>query len=71
MLKIEYSKTLSQSKSDRKTVWNFKHSKGWERFHKFTSTSNSLNDCWNDISAVETSYEKWSNRLNSILKDCF
>ena len=52
-------------------MWNFNHPKGWERFHKFTSTKNSLSDCWNDISSVEASYEKRSDRLNSILKDCF
>ena len=50
---------------------NFNHPKGWERFHTYTSTSNSLSDCCNDISGVETSYEKSSDRLNSILKDCF
>ena len=71
ILKAEYSKIPSQSKSDRETVWNFNHPKSWERFHKYTSTSNSLSDCWNDISGVETSYEKCSNRLNSILKDWF
>ena len=52
-------------------MWNFNHSEGWERFHKSTSTSNSLSDCWNDISGVKTSYEKWSDRLNLILKHCF
>ena len=52
-------------------LWNFNHPEGWERFHKYTSTSNLLSDCRNDISGVETSYEKWSDRLNSILKDCF
>ena len=67
ILKVECSKIPSQSKSDWETVWNFNHPKGWKRFHKFTSTSNSLSDCWNDISGVETSYEKWSDRLNSIL----
>ena len=51
-------------------MWNFNHPKGWERFHKYTSASNSVCDCSNDISSVETSYEKWSDRLNSILKDC-
>ena len=71
ILKVEYSKIPLQSKSDWETVWNFNHPKGWERFHKYTSTSNSLSDCWNDISGVETSYEKLSDRLNSILTDCF
>ena len=71
MLKVEYSKILSQSKSDQEIVWKFNHPKGWERFHKFTSTNNSLSDCCNDISGVETSYEKWCDRLNSILKGCF
>ena len=59
--KVEYSKIPSQSKSDRETVWNFNHPKGWEKFRKFKSTNNSLSDCWNDISGVETSYEKWSD----------
>ena len=52
ILKVEYSKIPSRSKSDRETVWNFNHPEGWERFHKYTSTSNSLSDCWNDISGV-------------------
>ena len=56
--KVEYSKIPSQSKSDREILWNFNHPEGWGRFHKYTSTSNSLSDCWNDISGVETSYEK-------------
>ena len=44
ILKVEYSKIPSQSKSDRETVWNFNHPKSWERFHKYTSTRNSLSD---------------------------
>ena len=36
-----------------------------QKVGKFTSTSNSLSDCRNDISGVKTSYEKWSDRLNS------
>ena len=71
ILKVEYNKIPSQSESDRETVWNFNHPKGRERFHKFTSRKNFLSDCWNDISGVEAGYEKWSDRLNSILKDCF
>ena len=71
ILKVEYSKIPRQSKSDRETVWNFNHPKSWERFHKYTSSSNSLSNRWNDISGVETSYEKWSDRLNSILKNYF
>ena len=38
ILNVENSKIPSQSKSDRETVWNFNHLKGWERFHKITST---------------------------------
>ena len=45
ILKVEYSEVPSQSESDRETVWNFNHPKGWERFHKFTSTNNCLSDC--------------------------
>ena len=71
VFKVESSKIPSQSNSDRETVWNFNHPQVWERFHKFTNTNNSMSDCWNDISGVETSCEKWSNKLNSILKDCF
>ena len=53
-------------------MWNFNHIKGWERFQKITSTdSSTLSDCWNDTDCVETSYEKWSDKLNSILHDCF
>ena len=33
--------------------------------------NHTLSDCWNDIDCVETSYEKWSDKLNSILHDCF
>ena len=54
ILKVKYSKIPSQSESDRETVWNFNLQKGWKRLHKLTSTNNSLNDCWNDISGVET-----------------
>ena len=71
ILNVEYSKIPSQTKSYRETVWNYNHSKGWEGFHKFKSTNNSFSDCWSDISCVGTSCEKWSDRLNSILKDCF
>ena len=44
-------------------MWNFNHPKGWERFNKFTGSNNSLSDCWNDISDVETSCEKWSDYI--------
>ena len=71
ILKVEYNKIPSQSESDRENVWNFNHRKGWKSFHKITSTKHSLSDCWSDISGVETGCEKWSDRLNSILKDCF
>ena len=72
ILKLECNKIPSQSKNKRETVWNFNHIKGWERFQKTTSTdSSTLSDCWNDIDCVETSYEKWSDKLNSILHDCF
>ena len=30
-----------------------------------------MSDCWNDIDCVETSCEKWSDKLNSILHECF
>ena len=71
-LKLESNKIPSQSKNKRETVWNFNHTKGWERFQKITSTdSSTLSDCWNDIDCVETSYEKWSEKLNSILHECF
>ena len=33
--------------------------------------NHTLSDCWNDIDCVETNYEKWSDKLNSILHDCF
>ena len=72
MLKLESNKIPSQSKNKRETAWNFNHTKGWERFQKITSTdSSTLSDCWNDIDCVETSYEKWSDKLNSILHECF
>ena len=72
MLKLESNKIPSQSKNKRETVWNFNHTKGWERFQKITSTdSSTLSDCWNDIDCVENSYEKWSDKLNSILHECF
>ena len=67
MLKLESNKIPSQSKTKRETVWNFNHTKGWERVQKITNTdSSTLSDCWNDIYCVETSYEKWSDKLNFI-----
>ena len=30
-----------------------------------------MSDCWNDIDCVETTYEKWSDKLNSILHNRF
>ena len=52
ILKGEYSKIPSRSKSDQETVWNFNHPEGWQRFHKYTSASNSLSDSC-DISGVK------------------
>ena len=72
ILKLECNKIPSQSENKRETVWDFNHIKGWERFQKITSTDRStLSDCWNDFDCVKTSCEKWSDKLNSILHDCF
>ena len=38
--------------------------KGWKRFQKITNSDGST-------LSVETSYEKWSDKLNFILHDCF
>ena len=56
---------------NRKTIWNFRDPKGWDKFYQLTQNDDQLLNVWREKDNLESRYQKWHKRLNLFMHKCF